>query len=101
MPPRKSDPVRRSDTTNAQFVLKDDIEIRNSTPTSSLQPTATATEMETDRPSESAPPTDKEKKEGRDSITIEVYCILLSFPKKPLPEMFQIKTNKKHCVFLS
>ncbi|EMR61879.1 putative histone-like transcription factor and archaeal histone protein [Eutypa lata UCREL1] len=53
--------------------------------------------METDRPSESAPPTDKEKKEGRDSITIEDLTlpksIITRLAKGVLPPNTQIQTN--------
>ncbi len=83
MPPRKSDPMGRSDTISAQFVLKDDVQIGSSAPALSsarIQTASPATPvaMETDRPSESAPPTDKDKKEGRDATTIEVYLLLNS-----------------------
>ncbi|KAK7750405.1 hypothetical protein SLS62_007704 [Diatrype stigma] len=104
MPPRKSDPVRRSDTTNAQFVLKDDVETTRkfapassspahvpAVPAAAAAPATTATEMETDRPSESVPPTDREKKEGRDAVTIE--SIITRLAKGVLPPNTQIQTN--------
>lgn len=97
MPPRKSDPAaRQSNTISAHFTLKDDVEPASSVPASSSAtprpaPTpvsaipatpvaAPAVEMETDRPSDSVPPPDKERKESRDAVTIEVhtYCLMIS-----------------------
>ncbi|RYO77145.1 hypothetical protein DL763_010064 [Monosporascus cannonballus] len=53
--------------------------------------------MEADRPSESAPPTDKEKREGRDSVTIEDLTlpksIITRLAKGVLPPNTQIQTN--------
>ncbi|RYP63108.1 hypothetical protein DL769_007065 [Monosporascus sp. CRB-8-3] len=108
MPPRKSDPARRSDTTTASFALVEDVEATEAlaphASSSARIPTAAAAAsstpaamMETDRPSESAPPTDKEKKEGRDSVTIEDLTlpksIITRLAKGVLPPNTQIQTN--------
>ncbi|RYP74252.1 hypothetical protein DL770_007633 [Monosporascus sp. CRB-9-2] len=108
MPPRKSDPARRSDTTTASFVLVEDVEATETLalPASSSAriPTAAAAAsstlaamMEVDRPSESAPPTDKERKESRDSVTIEDLTlpksIITRLAKGVLPPNTQIQTN--------
>ncbi|RYP74226.1 hypothetical protein DL771_003159 [Monosporascus sp. 5C6A] len=105
MPPRKSDPARRSDTTTASFVLVEDVEAPTLPALSSARiPTAAAgassipaAMMEADRPNESAPPIDKERKEGRDSITIEDLTlpksIITRLAKGVLPPNTQIQTN--------
>ncbi|RYP18872.1 hypothetical protein DL765_003660 [Monosporascus sp. GIB2] len=107
MPPRKSDPARRSDTTTASFVLVEDVEAAEALPlhasSSTRLPTAAAAAstpaamMEADRPSESAPPTDKEKRESRDSVTIEDLTlpksIITRLAKGVLPPNTQIQTN--------
>ncbi|RYP43288.1 hypothetical protein DL768_010001 [Monosporascus sp. mg162] len=105
MPPRKSDPARQSDTTTASFVLAEDVEAPALPASSSARiPTASsaasstpAAMMETDRPNESAPPTDKERKEGRDSVTIEDLTlpksIITRLAKGVLPPNTQIQTN--------
>lgn len=88
MPPRKSDSSRRNDVAMAKFVLNDPegpvpaaaagVPLLAPSPAPAPMrpgstPAADPVEMDTDRPRESAPPSDRRSdKDGRDTVAIEV-----------------------------
>lgn len=115
MPPRKSDSSRRNDVTMAKFVLNDPEGpvpaaaaavpplAPSPVPAPVVRPGSTPVaadpvEMDTDRPSESAPPSDRRSdKDARDAVAIEDLnlpkSIITRLAKGVLPPNTQIQAN--------
>lgn len=119
MPPRKSDSSRRNDVTMAKFVLNDPegavpataapaaVAVPPLAPSPAPAPVvrpgstpvaADPVEMDTDRPSESAPPSDRRSdKDARDAVAIEDLnlpkSIITRLAKGVLPPNTQIQAN--------